>query len=160
VGRLRSFARLDQSNIQHADVHNSIDDAVALLGHELGEDVKLVRDYGELPRLRCAPRALNQLFLNLLTNAIHAVGGEGTITLSTRTEAGQVRISIQDDGVGIDAETLSHIFDPGFTTKGVGVGTGLGLSICFDIARQHGGHIEVESALGQGARFDVVLPLD
>jgi signal transduction histidine kinase len=159
VGRLRSFARLDEADIQRADVHRSIDDALASVAHQLGEGVHIRRDYGELPQLRCAPRRLNQLFSNLLSNALHAVDGAGTITLQTSVASEEIRILVEDDGAGIGPDALPHIFDPGFTTKGVGVGAGLGLSICFDVAKEHGGRIEVKSAIGRGTRFVVVLPL-
>jgi signal transduction histidine kinase len=158
VKRLRSFARLDEASLQQSDVHDCVDAAIALLEHTLGGGVTLERHYGDLPTLRCDPRKLNQLFANLLANAVDAVGSDGCIGVKTRVDGSQVEVSITDDGAGIAPEHLSKVFDPGFTTKGVGVGAGLGLSIAFRIAEEHGGSIVADSAIGEGTTMTVLLP--
>jgi two-component system NtrC family sensor kinase len=120
--------------------------------------IQIVKQYGNIPRVECHPNALNQVFVNLLVNAAQAIPERGTITIKTSKKADSVRIAISDTGVGIPAENLSKVFDPGFTTKGVGVGTGLGLSICYKIIQEHQGKIEVESS-DRGTTFTIVLPL-
>ncbi|MBI2504663.1 MAG: PAS domain S-box protein [Candidatus Latescibacteria bacterium] len=158
VRGLRNFARLDEADRKEADLHACLEDALLLIHHDLKNRVQVVKEYGELPLVLCYPGRLNQVFLNLLNNAQQAIEGEGCITISTRCQDGEVHIAIRDSGAGIPPEDLPRIFDPGFTTKGVGVGTGLGLSICYQIVQDHGGHIEVESQLGKGSLFTVVLP--
>jgi signal transduction histidine kinase len=159
VRGLRNFARLDEAERKEADLHACLEDALLLIHHDLKNRVQVVKEYGELPPVLCYPGRLNQVFLNLLNNAQQAIEGEGTIFLSTQRREGEVYIAVRDSGAGIPAEHLPRIFDPGFTTKGVGVGTGLGLSICYQIVQDHGGRIEVESAPGRGSTFTVVLPL-
>lgn len=158
VRRLRTFARLDESDRQSMEVHAALEDVVAVSQHALGARV-VRRDYGDVPRLECNARLCNQLFHNILTNAIEATEDDGTITISTRVHGGELHIAFDDDGEGIAAPHLERIFDPGFTTKGVGVGAGLGLAIGFEIAREHGGRLEVETRSGKGTRITVVLPL-
>jgi two-component system NtrC family sensor kinase len=102
---------------------------------------------------------MNQVFMNLLKNAVQAIDGRGTITIRTRVDGGRVRLAFADTGPGIPPEHLGRVFDPGFTTKGVGVGTGLGLSIASQIMAAHGGRIAVESAVGKGSTFTLELPL-
>ncbi len=162
VANLKQFARLDEAEIQKAGVRDGLENTLALLREEM-RGIDVVRDFGAVPELNCAPRQLNQLWLHLLTNAIEAVsktGRPGTIRVRTRLEDGAVKVSVEDNGCGIPPENLDRIFDPGFTTKGVKVGAGLGLPICFQIARAHGGRIEVASRPGEGSRFTVVLPLE
>ena len=112
-----------------------------------------------LPRVRCYPGQLNQVFLNLLMNACDAIDGKGKIRIETRRSARGVRLEFHDDGPGIPEEIQSRIFDPFFTTKPVGVGTGLGLSLSHGIIERHGGRIRVESEPGRGATFVIDLPL-
>jgi signal transduction histidine kinase len=117
--------------------------------------------FGDIPAITCSPSQLNQVFLNLINNAAQAIeSGSGEITLITRMEgADHVAVEIADNGKGIPPEIMSKIFDPFFTTKAVGKGTGLGLSISYKIIEQHGGSIRVDSNVGQGTRFTIVLPL-
>lgn len=157
VSRLRSFARLDQADRQLADVHDALEDVLSVSRRELG-DRGVTRDFADVPPMVCNPRLLNQLFHNLVQNAIDATERRGRIVLRTRYDGARISVQVEDDGVGVSAAALPRIFDPGFTTKGVGVGAGLGLSICFEIARAHGGTIVVDSAPGLGARFTVALP--
>ena len=159
VSTLRSFARLDQADLQRADLHEGLDSALTLLHHQLKNRIEVVKEYGHLPRIFCYPQELNQVFMNLLSNAIHAIGdGPGQIRIATRAESEQILIIIGDDGSGIAPEHRKRIFDPGFTTKGVGVGTGLGLAITYRIVARHHGQIRVDSEVGRGSTFTVVLP--
>lgn len=158
VRRLKSFARLDAAELHDFDVEAGLDDTVALLHHQLKHRIKVERDYAGVPNLRCYAGRLNQVFLNLLVNGYQAIETTGTLRIATRYDARQVRIRICDDGCGIPPENLPKLFDPGFTTKGVGVGTGLGLSICYQIVQEHHGEIRVESEVGKGSCFEVILP--
>ncbi len=160
VRRLRSFARLDEAEIKRIDIHEGLEDTLTLIHHEIKHNIKLERRFGAVPRLACYPGRLNQVFLNLLINAKQAIVDKGTITITTGTQGIFAFIEFADSGVGIPPENLQRIFDPGFTTKGVGVGTGLGLSICYQIVRDHRGTIEVASEVGVGTTFRVLLPLN
>jgi len=159
VKSLRNFARLDESEEKSVDLHEGIDSTLTLLVHELKKGVEVVKNYGDLPNVVCFPSQLNQVFMNLLSNAILAMEGKGTITITTEREGEHVVLRFADTGAGIAPENLERIFDPGFTTKGVGVGTGLGLSICYRIIQDHHGTIEVSSVVGQGTEFTVRLPI-
>ncbi len=159
VQSLRRFARLDAAKVDSVDLHPGIDSTLTLLGHELRQGIEVQRDYGPLPIIECYPDRLNQVFMNLLINAVQAIESAGTITVRTRALGDEVCVEISDTGAGIAREHLARIFDPGFTTKGVGVGTGLGLSIVHQIVEEHAGRIEVESELGAGASFRVYLPV-
>jgi len=158
VRRLRSFARLDEAELKKVDVHEGLEDTLTLVHHEIKHNIQIVRDYGTLPLMSVFPSRLNQVFLNLINNARQAIHNKGTITLRTWVEDKTASIAITDDGVGIPKENLARVFDPGFTTKGVGVGTGLGLSICYQIVKDHRGRIDVESEVGKGATFTVRIP--
>ncbi len=160
VRRLRSFARLDEAEIKKVDVHEGLEDTLTLVHHEIKHHIEIVKDYGEVPPMSVYPSRLNQVFLNLLNNARQAVKEKGTITIRTGVEDAQAIIVFSDDGVGIEPENLKKIFDPGFTTKGVGVGTGLGLSICYQIIQDHHGTIEADSTPGEGSTFTIRLPLN
>ncbi len=131
-----------------------------LLHHELKNKAEVKRNYGDIPRIYCYPQELNQVFMNLLSNAIQAMEKNGTIRIKTSTDAANVYVEITDTGKGIQPEKLSRVFDPGFTTKGAGVGTGLGLSISYNIIRKHQGEIAVESTVGKGTTFTIALPTD
>lgn len=160
VSRLRSFIHLDEAEVKKVDIHQGIEDTLVLLQHEMQDNISVVRNFGEIPPFSCYPRQLNQVFLNVLLNGIQAIEGEGTITITTRQKNGHIYISFADDGIGIEKENINKVFDPGFTTKGVGVGTGMGLSICYRIIENHGGEIELKSEPGKGSNFTIVLPLD
>lgn len=159
VTGLRSFGRLDRAEIDTVDIHEGLESTLALLRHEMGGRVELLRDYGSLPAVECYPHQLNQLFMNLLLNAIQAVREQGTVTIRTRAVDAGVAIEISDTGVGIPPENLGRIFQPGFTTKNSRVGMGMGLLICRRIVEQHDGTIEVRSAPGGGTTFVVGIPL-
>lgn len=159
VRSLRSFARLDEAEFQSADLHQGLDSTLTLVHHELKQKAEVIKEYGDIPTVECYPNQLNQVFMNLLVNAAHAIEDKGTIRITTRAAGGQVQVRIADTGRGIAREHLGRIFDPGFTTKGVGVGVGLGLSISYSIIEKHRGRIEVESEPGRGTVFTITLPI-
>lgn len=158
VRRLRSFARLDEAELKEADIHECLEDTLTLIHHEIKHNIKVVRGFGTVPRINCFPSQLNQVFLNLFINAKQAIKGTGEIKIKTSHANGYVRVEVADSGSGMGPDVLRRIFDPGFTTKGVGVGTGLGLSICYQILQDHRGRIEVASELGKGSTFTVIIP--
>ena len=157
VKSLRNFARLDRAELDMVDIHEGLETTLSLVHHELKNRIKVHKDYGNIPPIKCYPSQINQVFMNLLVNASHAIKGQGKIFIKTRVRDGTVTIEFQDTGIGIPDEDLSRIFDPGFTTKGFGVGTGLGLSIVYQIIEKHKGKIEVESEFGKGTTFRVIL---
>lgn len=157
VRNLKQFAQLDRAEFQRAQLRDGLNATVALLSREL-DGIELVRDFQDIPEIDCSPQQMNHVFLNLLLNAVEARPRK--ITLRTRRDGESAAVEVEDDGCGIAEADLPYIFDPGFTTKGVGVGTGLGLPICQRIVSAHRGHIEVESKPGSGARFTVLLPLE
>jgi two-component system, NtrC family, sensor kinase len=159
VRSLRDFGRLDGAAIDFADLHEGIDSALAILGHQT-KHLRVDRIYGELPRVRCHPDRLNQVWMNLAMNAVQAMPKEGTLTIRTSADDGKVTIRFEDTGVGIAPENLQRVFEPGFTTKGGRIGMGLGLLMTHQILEQHGGGISVASELGSGTTFTVEVPLD
>jgi PAS domain S-box-containing protein len=158
VRSLRNFARLEEAEPKAANLHEGLESTLTLVHHEIKNRIEVTRDYGEIPDVVCLPDQLNQVFMNILVNAAHAIEGNGKIAIRTRFDGGNVIISFADTGKGISAENLPRIFDPGFTTKGVGVGSGLGLPICYKIVKEHGGRIDVQSELGKGTTVTVTLP--
>lgn len=159
VKNLRNFSRIDDQDYSMADVNECLESTINIVWNELKYKAKVVRDYGDIPRISCYPGQLNQVFMNLLINSAQAIEHYGTITVRTWVSADAIGISISDTGTGIAAEHLTKIFEPFFTTKEIGKGTGLGLSITYDIVKQHHGDIAVESELGTGTTFTVTLPL-
>jgi signal transduction histidine kinase len=159
VQDLRTFSRTDQAELQQVSLNDEIDRTLALIEPRLKGN-QVVRDYGELPPVRCFAGQLNQVFLNLLMNSCDALEGRGTIRIQTRAAPAGVVLVFEDDGPGMPPEVLSRIFEPFFTTKAVGKGTGLGLSISHGIVARHGGEMQVESRPGEGARFTIRLPLE
>lgn len=158
VRSLKTFARLDEANYQSVDIHEGIDSTLMLLQHEIKNRVDIRKEYGDLPRIACYPDELNQVFMNIISNSVQAIEEKGIIQIRTRLENSRVFIEFEDTGPGIKPEHLEQIFDPGFTTKGVGVGTGLGLSISYNIIQKHNGEIRVESEPGEGTKFIIELP--
>ena len=159
VQALKDFSHVGETEWVVADLHQGLDSTLNIVGNELRYKARVDKRYGALPPVTCLASQLNQVFMNLLVNAAHALSGQGVITLRTGAADGWVWIEIGDDGVGIAPENLKRIFEPFFTTKPVGSGTGLGLSLSYGIVSRHGGRIEVASALGQGTRFTVHLPV-
>ncbi|MCB9556869.1 MAG: HAMP domain-containing histidine kinase [Deltaproteobacteria bacterium] len=160
IRHLQSFARLDQAELKRISVQQSVDDALALITPQLGANITIKREFAELPPIACYPAQLNQALLNLLENAHQAVDAGGTISVTTGADGGYVYVAVHDDGRGIAPEHIKNIFEPGFTTRGVGVGAGLGLAICYRIVDRHCGEITVDSSPGKGATFTIRLPKD
>jgi signal transduction histidine kinase len=161
VQDLRTFSRMDQAELQEVDLHEEIDRTLELMEPQLKGGIEVTRDYGALPRVRCYPGQLNQVFLNILMNACDALGDEGgEIQVRTRALPNGVRLEFHDDGPGIPPEVQSRLFDPFFTTKPVGKGTGLGLSLSHGIIDRHGGRISVDPDVEEGTTFSIDLPLD
>jgi two-component system, NtrC family, sensor kinase len=159
VRNLKNFARLDEAERKKVDIHEGIESTLSLLRHQLKSRIRIVKCFGDIPEIECYPNELNQVFMNILVNAAQAIKHRGEITVKTWREGDRVKIAISDTGVGIPPENLSKVFDPGFTTKGVGLGTGLGLSICYKIVQEHRGTIEAESSK-QGTTFTISIPLN
>jgi PAS domain S-box-containing protein len=159
VTGLRKFARLEEAEIDTVDIHEGIDSTIILVQHETRNRIAIHREYGKLPAVTCHPNQLNQVFMNILVNAAHAIEDRGDIFIATKHINDAVVIEIRDTGKGIPPGSLEKIFDPGFTTKGMGVGTGLGLSIVYQIIKDHNGTIDVESAPGRGSTFRITLPV-
>jgi len=159
VRTLKNFARLDEAELQKANLHEGIDSTLTLVHHKLKNKISVIKNYGEIPQVYCYPNQLNQVFINLFVNAAQAIEDKGTIKIKTFADNGYVHIKISDSGKGIPPENIDKIFDPGFTTKGRGVGTGLGLSICYNIIQKHNGKIKVESEVGKGTEFIITLPI-
>jgi len=161
VGNLKDFSRLDQARNDKANLNALFDNALRIVQHLVKKrDIEIVRHAGELPDIECAPAQINQVLLNLLSNAIQAIDhDQGRITVRTQALDGRVMALVEDNGKGIAEENLAKVFDPFFTTKPVGQGTGLGLAIAHQIIEQHGGLIRVASKPGIGTRFLVALPI-
>ena len=161
VGSLKDFSRLDQAQVARVDVHQLIDGALKIGGNILRKkNIEVVRQFGAVPEIVCSPAQINQVLLNLITNAAQAIAHEhGRISVRTHAVGQYLMIAVEDNGAGIPAEHLARIFDPFFTTKPVGQGTGLGLSICYQIIEQHRGRIRAVSTPGIGTRFFVALPV-
>lgn len=158
VKDLRTFSRMDTEQFSEVDLHATIDVALNLLSNQYRGRIIVHREYGAIPSIYGYEGKLNQVFMNLVSNAIQAIEKEGDIWITTLAENGNVQIRIKDNGSGISKNHLSKIFEPFFTTKGVGQGTGLGLSISYGIVQQHDGQITAESVPGEGTTFTVVLP--
>ncbi len=159
VLNLKGFARVDRDGMDLVDLNDSVRSALTVAAHQLRDRVKVVTQFGDLPKVRCMPSQLNQVFLNLVTNAAQSIAERGTITVITRATPENVEVSIGDTGCGIPEEALPRIFDPFFTTKAVGEGTGLGLSIVHKIVKAHNGTIHVKTATGRGTTFTIALPV-
>ena len=159
VKSLKEFSKLDEAEYQAADIHDGLGSALELLDHQLQSRIEVVKEFSQIPQILCYPNRLNQAFMNVLRNAVDAIEGSGKITITTVIEEAQVRVSIADSGAGISTQDLPNIYEPGFTTKGVGVGLGLGLSTVHNIVEQHGGQCEVDSKTNVGTRFSILLPL-
>ncbi|PNU19938.1 hypothetical protein C2E25_09715 [Geothermobacter hydrogeniphilus] len=160
VQNLKSFSRVDQSEYSEADINECLESTINIVWNELKYKVTLERDLAELPRVKCYPQQLNQVFMNILVNAAQAIETKGEIVVQTAVEDASVVVRISDDGCGIPEENLTRIFEPFFTTKEVGKGTGLGMSISYEIIKKHGGDIEVDSRVGEGTTFRISLPLE
>jgi|GEM_PF-3409639 len=160
VRDLKSFSRSDESEFKMADINAGIESTINIVWNELKYKATLEKEFGDIPPTKCNIGQLNQVFMNILVNAAHAIPTHGTITVKTWSEGSNIYVSITDTGTGIPADILSKIFDPFFTTKEVGSGTGLGLSIAYDIIKKHTGEIKVDSQVGKGTTFTISIPID
>ncbi|AYH43272.1 PAS domain-containing sensor histidine kinase [Azoarcus sp. DN11] len=166
VGRivtdLKDFSRIDSSPAEwgNVDINHCLDATLKMVAAAIDEKAEVVRDYAALPPVRGNAVQLNQIFLNLLLNAVHAIDHRGTITLRTSRGLDEVCVEIADTGCGMPSDVSDHMFDPFYTTRPVGQGTGLGLSVAYNIAQKHGGRFEVDSTQGQGTSVRLWLPVD
>jgi PAS domain S-box-containing protein len=159
VKGLRTFSRLDEDVLKLASIHDGIDSTLILLRNIYKQNIQIEKYYGNIPEIECYPGQLNQVFMNILANAIDSINNKGTISITTLKSDGKVKICIKDSGKGIPENIKSKIFEPFFTTKGVGHGTGLGLSISLGIIEKHTGTINVISEVGKGSEFIITLPV-
>ena len=156
VVSLRKFVRLDEAELQEADINKEIDLTLDLIRHETKNRIEIIKNYGKLPPVKCYPNMLNQVFMNILVNAAHAIKGEGKISIDTNYKNNNLIVKIKDNGCGI--KEPDKIFFAGYTTKGSGVGTGLGLAISQKIIEKHNGKIEVKTKLNKGSEFCITIP--
>lgn len=164
VKGLRIFSRLDQDDLIKADINEGLESTL-IIANNLLHDINVTKEYGNLPKIECYAGKLNQVFLNLISNASHAIRqkfGErkgGELLIKTTCHDEQMYITIKDNGIGMDEKTQRKVFEPFFTTKDVGQGTGLGMSIAYNTIKKHNGQFQLNSAAGEGAEFTIVLPL-
>lgn len=160
VRGLKDFSHVDGSDVMDYNINKCLEDSIKIAWHEIKYRAELNKEFGDIPSVVCRPRQLNQVFLNIITNAAQAMGAEkGLISVRTYAKDGVVVAEIEDNGSGMSDEVLRKIFDPFFTTKPVGKGTGLGLAIASGIIRDHGGSIDIESREGVGSKFTIMLPI-
>lgn len=162
VQDLKDFSRIDiNADWAWSDLHRGIDSTLNILASEIKYKADVIKEYGDVPEIQCLSSQINQVVMNLLINAAHAIGQErGTITVRTGREGDQAWFEVADTGCGIPIDIQQRIFDPFFTTKAVGKGTGLGLSLSYGIVQRHRGRIELTSELGKGSSFKVYLPIE
>lgn len=158
VINLKNFSRLDQMKITEVCINECLESVLVVGRNAIKYKADIVKQLGNIPKISCSPSQINQVFLNLITNAAQAIEEHGQITIKTLADKRNIYVVIEDNGRGIDEDVLPRIFDPFFTTKEIGQGTGLGLSISYQIIDQHGGKITVSSKPGKGSRFTVILP--
>jgi signal transduction histidine kinase len=156
---LKDFSRIDRAQVDAVDIHQCIDSTLVIAHNVVKHKAAIIKEYGPLPPVTCSPSQINQVILNLVTNAAQAIEHEGHIWISTACFDEHIVIEVRDDGPGVPHELQSRVFEPFFTTKAAGEGTGLGLSICEKIVRAHGGKISLSSEPGRGCAFKVQLPI-
>lgn len=158
VKSLKKFVRLDEADLQEADINKELDLTLDLIRHETKNRIEIIKKYGDIPLIKCYPNMLNQVFMNILVNACQSIKKEGQIIIETLFKNKTLIVKIKDSGKGIKPEEIDKIFTAGYTTKGVGVGTGLGLAISDKIIQKHSGTISVSSELGVGSEFTITIP--
>jgi two-component system, NtrC family, sensor kinase len=159
VQDLKSFSRVEEFDYITADINAGLESTIHIVWNEIKYKATLKKEYGDIPLTRCNPGQLNQVFMNLLVNAAHAIDKQGEISVKTWHSDGNIFVSVSDTGCGIPQDKLSRIFEPFFTTKEAGKGTGLGLSIAYEILKKHGGKITVDSTVGKGTSFTLQVPV-
>lgn len=160
VAGLKVFSRNSPEQVIEADLHEGLDATLTILSNKMKDRISVQKNYGDIPLVSCQFDRLNQVFMNIISNAIESIDGEGTISIATKQDGDKVIISIRDNGKGMDSQTLKRVFEPFFTTKEIGKGTGLGLSISYGIIDQHNGKIRLESEPGKGSTFEIILPVN
>lgn len=160
VADLKDFVRPGEDEAQLADINRCLDTILNVIGHMFKGDVEVVRRYGDLPKVMCQPRQLNQAFMNILVNAVQAIEGKGEIRIVTLCLDDWVEIAISDTGAGMTDEVISRACEPFFTTREVGRGRGLGLNVAHNIVSRHGGTIDIASRIGKGTTLSVRIPVD
>lgn len=158
VQNLKGFARMENESVL-ADINQGIESTIHIIWNEIKYKATIIKEFGDIPLIKCYPGQLNQVFMNILVNAVHAIEVTGDIMIKTWADTEKIFISIGDTGSGITPAIMNKIFDPFYTTKEVGKGTGLGLSISYEIIKKHGGEIKVESEVGKGTIFTIEIPL-
>lgn len=161
IKSLNSYSRSDQGKTPNINIHELIDNTLIILYNQYKNRINIEKNYSQIPPVTANPGQLNQVFMNIFINAVHAIENQGTITIKTwlNNTKNNILISIKDTGAGIDQSIIGNIFDPFFTTKEVGKGTGLGLSITYNIIKEHNGAIDVKSSKGKGTEFIIMLPV-
>ena len=165
VKGLKIFSRLDEDDLKKADLNEGLESTMVIANNLLNNRIKVIKNYGDLPKVECYAGKLNQVFLNIISNGVYAVQKQfgdkegGEITITTTNDDEKVYIKIKDNGIGMDAQTQKKIFEPFFTTKDVGEGTGLGMSIAYNTLKKHHGQIIVNSAPGEGTEFILEIPI-
>jgi two-component system NtrC family sensor kinase len=166
IRSLKNFSRLDENDTKAVDLNEGLASTLVLVRNTFPDNMNLIKEFGNIPNVECMPGKINQVFMNLITNAIHAIKTKepkneiGTLAIKTWFEDKHVKISIKDSGTGMSDEVKQKIFEPFFTTKDIGEGTGLGLSIVFRIIENHHGHIDVISKINVGTEFIITLPVN
>ena len=155
---LRKFVRLDEASLKRTNINEDIDGTLSLIRQEIGDEIKVVTDFGELPKIYSHPSELNQVFMNILLNAAQSIKGKGCITIKTFARDSQVYVEISDNGKGIAPERLPHFFEPGFTQRDSQIRMRTGLFTSYNIVHKHQGEIRIDSELGKGTRVTVSLP--
>lgn len=158
VKSLKKFVRLDEAELQDADINKELDLTLDLIRHETKNKIEVIKNYSKLPLIKCYPNMLNQVFMNILINACQSIDKSGQITIMTSFKDNNLKVKIKDTGKGIAPDKLDKIFTAGYTTKGVGIGTGLGLAISEKIIQKHEGQITVNSEIGKGSEFIITIP--
>lgn len=159
VADLKNFSHADDNKETEADINELLETTLNIVWNELKYKTEVVKNYGNLPLIRCYPMQLNQVFMNLLINAAQAIEEQGKVTITTKVDGENVTVTIADNGSGISEENIKKIFDPFFTTKPLGKGTGLGLSVVYDIIQRHRGKIDIKSEVGVGTEFTLSIPI-
>ncbi|WP_202980272.1 sensor histidine kinase [Marinobacter fonticola] len=159
IASLKDFSHAEEEAFKPADLHRGIETTLNVVNNELKYKAEVHTDFGDIPSIECIVSQVNQVAMNLLVNAAHAIEQFGRIDIRTGQSGDEVWFEVEDNGAGIDPSNLTHLFEPFYTTKPVGKGTGLGLALSKSIVDKHSGRIEVDSVIGRGTRFRVWLPI-